>query len=107
VSENGPREGTRDMPRPGPDVGRRAVTADSPAGAAYASVARALRRRRADLAALAAEGGTFPSIAGAYQSEHPLEPDVTASEVETAVAEEKLSASRATGAIRRRRDSPP
>jgi len=96
MSENGPREGIRDLPRPGPDAGRRAVEADSPSGSAYASLARSLRRRRAELAALVAAGGTFASVAQAYQAEHPLEPDVTEVEVEVAVAEASPRAARAS-----------
>lgn len=87
VSENGPREGTRDLPRPGPDAGRRAVDSDSEAGAAYRSLSRSIRRRRAELVALMEAGGTATSAARSYRSTHPLEPEVTPDEVETAVAE--------------------
>jgi len=103
VSENGPREGTRDLPRSGPEAGRRAVTSDSPAGAAYASVSRSLRRRRAELAELLAAGGTFESVARTYQSDHPLEPDVTAAEIEVAVAEAEARAPKAPVRIPSRR----
>jgi hypothetical protein len=96
VSENGPREGTRDLPRPGPDAGRRAVEEDSLSGTAYASLARALRRRRTELAELAEAGGTFPSVAKAYQEGHPQEPVVTALEVELAIAEAKARVTRAS-----------
>ncbi len=94
MSENGPREGTRDLPRPGPDAGRRAVDDQSPAGVAYASLSRSLRRRRAELVALVEAGGTTASVAKSYEAEHPLEPGVSASEVDAAVAETKITARR-------------
>jgi hypothetical protein len=94
VSENGPREGTRDLPRPGPDAGRRSVDEDSPAGVAYAALSRSLHRRRAELAALVEAGGTTSSVAKSYQANHPLEPAVTPNEIGTAVAEAKLKAAR-------------
>jgi hypothetical protein len=103
MSENGPREGTRDLPRPGPEAGRRTVTADSPAGAAYSSISKSLRRRRAELVALAEAGETAASIARVYQAEHPLEPVVTDDEVAAALAEAKVDARRtipASGAVR-------
>jgi hypothetical protein len=103
MSENGPREGTRDLPRPGPEAGRRAVTADSPAGAAYGSISKSLRRRRAELVALAAAGETAPTIARVYQAEHPLEPVVTNDEVAAALAEAKVHTGGSTpssGAVR-------
>jgi hypothetical protein len=87
MSENGPREGTRDLPRPGPDAGRRAVTSDSPAGAAYSSISKSLRRRRAELVAMMQDGGTADSVALAYQTDHPLEPAVTADEIAAALSE--------------------
>src|SRR5208282_2072553 len=46
MSENGPREGTKDLPRSGPDAGRRAVDGGSAAGAVYQSISRRARRRR-------------------------------------------------------------
>ncbi len=94
MSENGPREGTRDLPRPGPEAGRRAVDDQSPAGVAYASLSRSLRRRRAELAALVEAGGTTASVAKAYEAEHPLEPGVSASEVDAAVAQAESMAGR-------------
>jgi hypothetical protein len=87
MSENGPREGTRDLPRSPPESGRRAVTEDSPAGLAYSSISKSLRRRRAELAALVDGGVSFADAARAYQADHPLEPIVTISELEEAVAE--------------------
>jgi hypothetical protein len=94
VSENGPREGTRDLPRSGPDAGRRAVDADSLAGAAYGSLSRSLRRRRAELVALVEAGETLSNIVKSYQLEHPLEPNVTRAEVDAAVADAKAQAAR-------------
>ena len=94
MSENGPREGTRDLPRPGPDAGRRSVEDDSPAGVAYAALSRSLHRRRAELAALMEAGGTTSSVAKAYQADHPLEPAVTPHEIDAAVAEAKVKATR-------------
>jgi len=89
MSENGPREGTRDMARPGPDAGRRSVESDSPAGIAYSSLARSLRRRREELRALAEAGRSEAAIAESYQKEHPLEPVVTFDEVRMALAPRK------------------
>jgi hypothetical protein len=92
VSENGPREGIHDLPRSGPDAGRRAVDEDSPAGVAYASLSRSIRRRRAELVALVEAGGTAATVAKSYRAEHPLEPDVTADEIDAAVAESRAKA---------------
>jgi hypothetical protein len=86
MSENGPREGTRDLPRPGPDAGRRAVDDDSLAGAAYGSLSRSLRRRRQELVARLEAGESPSGIGKAYASDHPFEPAVTSDEVDTAVA---------------------
>ena len=83
------------MPRPGPDAGRRAVDDDSPAGVAYGSLSRSLRRRRAELVALVEGGHSSVSAALAYQKEHPLEPDVSVAEVDSAVAEARTRAARA------------
>jgi hypothetical protein len=87
MSENGPREGTRDLPRSGPESRRRAVTADSPAGQAYGSISKSLRRRRAELVALIEAGETPPAAARSYQTDHPLEPIVTLDEIDAALAE--------------------
>jgi len=92
VSENGPREGTRDLPRPGSDAGRRAVDENSQAGIAYGTLSRSLRRRRAELAALMEAGGTTLSAAMAYQADHPLEPAVTPEEIEAAVEAARVKA---------------
>lgn len=107
MSENGPREGTRDLPRPAPEAGRRAVESDSPAGVAYGSLSRSLRRRRAELVALAEAGGTPSAVANAYQTEHPLEPEVSAEEVDAAVAEAKAMAVRESPRIVGERNSGP
>jgi hypothetical protein len=91
MSENGPREGTRDLPRPGPDSGRRAVTEDSPAGVAYGSISKSLRRRRAELVAMMEAGGTASTVARSYKAEHPLEPAVTEEEIFAALADAKIA----------------
>jgi hypothetical protein len=85
MSENGPREGTRDLPRRDPEAGFRAADESSAAGTAYRKLAQSLRRRRAELFALAAAGGTPSSIAAEYQSKHPLEAPVSTREIEAAV----------------------
>jgi len=85
MSENGPREGTRDLPRRDPEAGHRAVDEDSTAGLAYRRLAQSLRRRRAELVELAAAGGSPSSIAAAYQAAHPLETPVSAREVDRAI----------------------
>ena len=106
MSENGPREGTRDLPRPSPESGRRAVEEDSPAGLAYGTLSRSLRRRRAELALLAEEGGTPESVVARYQDDHPLEPAVTVEEIAAAVAEARAAQaarSKRVGAEPRRR----
>ncbi|MGB6442013.1 MAG: hypothetical protein WBF81_01790 [Thermoplasmata archaeon] len=92
MSENGPREGTRDLPRAGPDSGRRAVDEDSLAAAAYGSLARSLRRRRAELIALLESGEPPEGVAVTYRSDHPLESAVTTDEVDAALAESKVRA---------------
>jgi hypothetical protein len=105
VSENGPREGTRDLPRPGPDAGRRAVDEDSAAGIAYGTLSRSLRRRRAELVELMEAGGTITSVARSYRSDHPLEPSVTSDEIEAAVAEMKGKVARRSGRTKSARKS--
>jgi hypothetical protein len=84
MSENGPREGTRDLPRRDPEAGYRTPDENSVAGAAYRSHARSLRRRRSELLALAVAGGTPSSIAAEYQASHPLEAPVSAEEIRRA-----------------------
>jgi hypothetical protein len=87
MSENGPREGTRDLPRPGPDSGRRSVEPDSPAGVAYATLSRSLRRRRAELVDFLEAGRTPTEAARAYEADHPLEAAVSREELAIAAAE--------------------
>jgi hypothetical protein len=85
VSENGPREGTRDLPRRNPESGFRTVEENSAAGTAYRRLAQSLRRRREELRSLAAAGGTPASIAADYHARHPLEPPVSDHEIEVAL----------------------
>jgi hypothetical protein len=89
MSENGPREGTRDLPRPDPEARQRGVDDDSTAGVAYGTLSRSLRRRRAELVALIEAGAHRSTVAVSYQLEHPLEPTVTNEEIDAAVAEAK------------------
>jgi hypothetical protein len=93
MSENGPREGTRDLPHRDPDARYRAVDGSSAAGVVYQNLAQWRRRRRAELLALAAAGGTLASIAAAYQASHPLEPQVSAREITAAVEEARTASS--------------
>jgi len=93
MSENGPREGTRDLPRRDPEAGFRAPDENSSAGLAYRRLADSLRRRRAELRALAAAGGTTESIVADYRSSHPLETPVSQREVETALRDARRGAS--------------
>jgi hypothetical protein len=88
MSENGPREGTRDLPRAGPEAGRRAVTSDSAAGAAYESMARRARRRHQEIVELVRSGLPYDQVAARYSRDHPLDLDVTPEEVAAAVAAE-------------------
>ncbi|HXY47300.1 MAG TPA: hypothetical protein VEK13_05340 [Thermoplasmata archaeon] len=81
MSENGPREGTQDLPRRDRDVGHRAVGPGTPAGAAYASLGRAARRRREELLGLIQQGLSVPAVSARYRREHPLEPEVTPDEI--------------------------
>src|SRR5580658_6869392 len=86
MSENGPREGTRDLPRSGPDAGRRAVDSHSAAGAAYQSISRRARRRREEIMALVRTGLSPEDAARKYSRDHPLEPDVSSAEVAAVIA---------------------
>ncbi|MGP8071669.1 MAG: hypothetical protein ACLPZM_00860 [Thermoplasmata archaeon] len=81
MSENGPREGTRDLPRRSPDAGHRAVDPHSPSGVAYDRLARRERRRREEIRQLVLTGLSFETIVARYAQEHPLERDVTREEV--------------------------
>jgi len=85
LSENGPREGTRELPKRSPDAGYRAVDEGSAAGAAYNQLVLSLRRRRAELVALAMAGLAEAEITRTYGANHPLEPSVSAREIEVAV----------------------
>ncbi len=81
MSENGPREGTRDLPKRDRDAGFRAVESGTPAGEAYAALSRAARRRRELLLELVRQGIPSDRVIDQYQNEHPLEPAVTADEL--------------------------
>jgi len=81
MSENGPREGTRDLPKRDRDAGARAVDPGSPAGLAYAALRRATRRRQEELIELLDQGLTPQRAAEQYAAHHPLEPTVTTDEV--------------------------
>ena len=84
MSENGPREGTRDLPRRSPDSGQRSVDPQSPSGLAYDRLARRERRRREEIRLLLRSGLSVEAVAERYAHEHPLERDVTQEEVEAA-----------------------
>ena len=81
MSENGPREGTRDLPKRDRDAGHRAVGPGTPAGGAYAALGRAARRRREEILDLIRQGLAAPRIAELYRIAHPLEPAVTTDEI--------------------------
>ncbi len=81
VSENGPREGTRDLPKRDREAGYRAVESGTPAGKAYAALNQASRRRRAEILDLVRQDLPDPRIAELYQKAHPLEPVVTTDEI--------------------------
>lgn len=81
MSENGPREGTRDLPRRDREAGHRAVEPGTPAGRAYAALGQAARRRRDELLELLGQGVPAPRIVELYQTAHPLEPAVTTNEI--------------------------
>ncbi len=81
MSENGPREGTRDLPKRDRDAGHRSVDPDSPAGLAYARLGRAAQRRRDELLELVRRGLSPARVAEEYGTAHPLEPAVSIDEV--------------------------
>ncbi len=81
MSENGPREGTRDLPRRDRDAGHRTIDPGSPAGVAYAALGRSARRRREELRELVREGNPLPRVVELYRTAHPLEPAVTRAEI--------------------------
>ncbi len=95
MSENGPREGTRDLPRSGPEAGRRAVDQDSASGAAYQAISRRAARRRQEILTLVRSGLSIEGAARAYTRDHPLEKEVTASEVAVVVASTKTASAAA------------
>jgi hypothetical protein len=97
MSENGPREGTRDLPRRDPEARYRTVDEAGAAGAEYRKVAQSLRRRRAELLALAAAGGTPSTIASQYQADHPLEAPVSAREAQVALEAARAQRSSSRG----------
>jgi len=86
MSENGPREGSRDLPKRDRDAGHRSVALGTPAGDAYASLGRANRRRRDELLGLLREGVPAPDVSSRYARAHPLEAEVTPDEIRTYVA---------------------
>ena len=97
MSENGPREGTRDLPRRNPEAAHRAPDETSMAGLAYGKLTKSLRRRRAELAILAETGASVSSIAKSYESVHPLEPPVSTKEIEAALGQARVRGSRRPG----------
>ena len=81
MSENGPREGSRDLPKRDRDAGFRAVGPGTPAGTAYAALSRAARRRQEELRELVRQGLSPSQVAQRYQDAHPLEVPVTLDEI--------------------------
>ena len=81
MSENGPREGSRDLPKRDRDAGHRAVDPTTPAGQAYAALGRAAHRRREELLELVREGLPEARIAQRYRDAHPTEATVTPREI--------------------------
>ena len=81
MSENGPREGTRDLPKRDRDAGYRAVEPGTPTGTAYAALSRAAVRRREEILELVRQGLPPHRIAELYQRAHPLELPISLDEV--------------------------
>jgi hypothetical protein len=81
VSENGPREGTKDLPRRNPEAGHRSADANSPSGRAYARLARSERRRRTEILSLLEAGLSPEMVRDRYAREHPAEREVTMDEI--------------------------
>jgi hypothetical protein len=81
MSENGPREGTKDLPRRDPESGHRTVEPGSPSGRAYRLHARQERERLDSIRELGALGLAAEEIAARYEQDHPLERELTAGEV--------------------------
>jgi hypothetical protein len=86
MSENGPREGTRDLPRRDRDAGHRSVDPGSPAGLMYDGLARRERRRREEVAELVADGLGFEEVRGRYQAAHPADRELTRAEFDGVAA---------------------
>lgn len=84
MSENGPREGTRDLPRRDPEAGRRSVDPESLSGRAYGSQARQQRRRGKEIRELLDQGLSAAEVARHYATDHPMEYPVTDEEVAAA-----------------------
>ena len=82
MSENGPREGTRDLPRRDPEAGARSIESDSPAGRAYDTHAREESRRRQEILALSHEGVSREEIPGRFARDHPAERPLSRAEVD-------------------------
>ncbi len=90
MSENGPREGTRDLPRSGPEAGRRAVDGSSASGAVYQAIARRTRRRHDEILEAVRSGLSPQEAATTYNRNHPLEREVTVTEVTAVVSASRL-----------------
>lgn len=84
MSENGPREGTKDLPRRHPEAGHRSVDPDSPAGLAYARLARAEARRREEIRELQDHGLSGAALIAEYGRRHPMERPVSPDEIRSA-----------------------
>ena len=81
MSENGPREGTRDLPKRDRDAGFRAVAPGTSTGTAYAALGRAAVRRREEILELVRQGLPPHRIVELYQSAHPLELPLSLDEI--------------------------
>ncbi len=81
MSENGPREGTRDLPKRDREAGFKSVDPGTPAGSAYASMGRAAQRRREELRELLRSGHSPAQVVEIYRTTHPLEPVPTPDEL--------------------------
>jgi hypothetical protein len=87
MSENGPREGTKDLPRRDPESGHRSIEPDSPSGLAYARHSREAHRRRLEIRDLVGQGLSPLEVGARYRQDHPAERPVTIDEVLDAVGE--------------------
>ena len=81
MSENGPREGTRDLPKRDRDAGYRGVEPGTQMDTAYAALGRAAARRREELLELVRQGHPPHRIVELYQSAHPLELPISLNEI--------------------------